>query len=116
MEKVNAIKIIDNEFNGFLESMDIVDAGISARELRGIQNYSSLGSGTKGSVVEKITERGGQFYTGREVQSGIGPMFRFSPRCPNSMWFAYVPLPEDCWYQVSKLQYEYGIYLTKELK
>lgn len=102
------IKIIDNEFNGFLSDLDIVEAGIVANELRKIQNYSCFGQGTKSSVVEDILKHNGQFYDGDETQKRTR---RFCVRSPKSMWFAYVPKPLDCWFQVSKTQYEYGIYL-----
>lgn len=102
-----------NEFGEFLDGMDIVEAGYCARDLRKRYNTEIFGAGTEGSFAVQAVKMGSSFYTGHEAQS-TAP---FTVRCPSEMYFCAVPVATSKkrakanWYQISRAQYQYGLYL-----
>ncbi len=103
-------KYATKEFRGFLDGKDIVDAGNCAKRLRQHYSIESFGPATEGRFVEHIAENGGSFYTGQLIAP-------FSVRSPSDMYFCSVPNAgskgkKDSWHQISKTQFQYGVYLV----
>lgn len=117
------ININDTEFYGFLNDVDIIDAGKITESLRKEAICKIHNDDTAASVVEEIVRRSGTFYDGIETK-------KLAPWHPlytdvYSAKYGYLDgetkpvnpeLSDFDWCVLSPIQYMYGRYLTEKIK
>lgn len=122
-EKTKLVITNDTEFYGFLNGMDIIDAGKVAEILRSQAMCAIYENDTRQNVVDEIISREGVFYTGLEAKY-LAPWvitntqlyfakFKFNENEPRPTNPAY---GDYNWVILDGIQFQYAKYIESKIQ